>query len=112
MSKCSLTGSSRGSIDAAGGRASGGTDQLAQLLGQLHVLTVVHRAVDNGYRVVCQGRLQHGLEIRHALHAIALGTEALGVLDEIRIAEVDMAAAAEGLELMPLDEAVLGVVPD
>jgi hypothetical protein len=46
------------------------------------------------------------------LHAVAARTEALGVLHEVGVREADVAGAPELAVLVPLDQAVLPVLPD
>ena len=74
---------------------------------------VVDRAVDD--RRPCRRRTPAssvGSRSSVALDAVALGAEALGVLHEVRILEVDVAGPAEVAQLVPGDQPVLGVVPD
>ena len=73
---------------------------------------VVDRAVDDRDRVVGERALERRHEIRGALDAIALRAEALRVLHEVGVLERDVARAAEVAQLVPGDEAVLGIVPD
>jgi hypothetical protein len=60
-------------------------DQLLQLPRQLHVLRIVHRAVDDRHGVVGEGLLEQGREIGGAFDPVTLGAEALGVFDGIGI---------------------------
>ena len=72
-----------------------GQTQVPQLLGQLHVLRVIHRAIDDYDRVVGDSLLQGGDQLIDRLHPVTLGTEALLELDEVGIAERDVAGSAE-----------------
>src|SRR5262245_55160673 len=86
--------------------------QRLELAGQLHVLSVVDRTVDYGHGVLGKRLFQRGDEVGGALHPIALGSEALGVLDEVGIIEGDVAGASEMPQLMPRNQSVLRIVPD
>ena len=72
-----------------------GQTQVPQLLGQLHVLRVIHRAIDDYDLVVGDGLLQGGDQLIGHLHPVALGTEALRELDELGIVKRDAAGSAE-----------------
>src|SRR5437867_224534 len=82
-----------------------------QALGELHVFGIVHRAVDDGDDFVIERPLKGRNEIFRALDAVTLGTEALGVLDEVGILERDVAGATEVAQLMPRDQPIFRVVP-
>src|SRR5262245_12981875 len=86
--------------------------QVLQPLGELHVLRVVDRAVDDRDRVVGERALERRQEVGGFLDAVALRTEALGVLHEVGVLERDVARPPEVAELVPGDQPVLGVVPD
>ena len=88
------------------------TNHLPQLFGQLVILAVIHRTIDNAHRVIRQRLSQYGQQVGGARHAIAFGTEGFRIFYEIGIIEVNIRDPAKGIHLFPLDQAVGVIAPD
>ena len=77
-----------------------------QVLGQLRVLTVIHRTVNDAWLILLKGILQNGNQILCLFHTIPLGMHAFRILHKIGIREIHITWLSKTIDLLPFNEAI------
>ena len=76
-----------------------------QVLGQLRVLTVIHRTVNDAWLILLKGILQNRNQILCLFHSIPFRMHAFRIFHKIGVREIHITLLSKTVDLLPFNEA-------